>query len=134
MTTTIQNNQSAHNCGPSGDVHAGAADQAAADQQQQTTPSAGGTVADNNWQGAGTDDATSNNPFAGQVLAQQTNGPVTSTSTTNEYGGVTLQSTVDVDGNGENEASLTSVFDESGNVRSNAYTMDNSGDGVVDYG
>jgi hypothetical protein len=47
---------------------------------------------------------------------------------------MTLSTTVDMDGNGQNEASLTSAFDESGNLRSNSYTMDTSGDGVADYG
>jgi hypothetical protein len=99
-------------------------------QQPQTPPAAGGT----SWEGATADEAKSNNPFAGQVLSQQTNGPITTTTTANEHGGMTLQTTADMDGNGENEASLTSAFDESGNLRSNSYTMDNSGDGVVDYG
>lgn len=121
--TTIQSNQPTHHCCPTSDA------QQQGNEQEQSSP-----ATNNNWQSTGTGDATTGNRFAGQVLAQQTNGPMTTTTTANEYGGMTLSTTVDMDGNGQNEASLTSAFDESGNLRSNSYTMDNSGDGVVDYG
>lgn len=128
MTTTIQNNQVTHNNG-----NVLATEQAPA-AEQDAAPGSAGTASGDAWQGANTEDATTNNPFANQVLSEQVDGPVTSRTVANADGGVTLQSTVDMDGDGENEASLTSAFDESGALQSNAYMMDNSGDGVVDYG
>jgi hypothetical protein len=123
--TTIPSNHSTHQCCPTKDAQ---------QQSQSTEQKQASTAPANNWQAADTGDAATNNRFAGQLLAQQTNGPMTTTTTANQYGGMTLSKTVDMDGNGQNEASLTSAFDESGNLRANSYTADNSGDGVADYG